>query len=74
MCLCFTGWDSDHPHGASGSVHALLAAAMRQLPASLHPPPGRVLGGSPAGAHLPGGQSNTQGAGTVFFFTYTAYK
>lgn len=66
VALRAPGRDSDHPHGASGSVHALLAAAVRQLPAALHPPPGRVLGGSPAGPHLPRGQSDTQGAGTDF--------
>ncbi len=65
MRPCLPGWDSDHPHGASGSVHALLATAMRQLPAAVHPAPGRVLGGSPAGPHLPRGQSNTQGPATV---------
>lgn len=66
------GWDSDHPHGASGSVHALLAPAMRQLPAALYSPPGRVLGGSPSGPHLHRGQSNTKGACTVFSHTDTA--
>lgn len=60
--LCASGWYSDHPHCASGSVHAMLAATMRQLPAAVYPPPGRVLGGSPAGSHLSGGQSNTEGA------------
>lgn len=63
---CAPGWDSDHPHGASGSVYALLATAMRQLPAALNPPPGRVLGGSPAGPHLSRGQSNAQGGHTIF--------
>lgn len=66
--LCFLGWDSNHPHGAAGSVHALFATAVRQLSASLHPPPGCVLGGSPAGPHMHRGQSNTQGAGAGFFF------
>lgn len=55
------GRHSDHPHGSAGSVHALPAAAVRQLPAAVHPPRGCLLGGSPAGAHMPGGQSNTKG-------------
>lgn len=60
------GRHSYHPHSSEGSVHALPAAAVRQLPAAVDPPRGCLLGGSPASAHLPGGQSNTKGTRTNF--------
>ena len=71
FCSCPTvcllpGRDGDHPHGASGAVHALPETAVRQLAAAVNPPPGCVLGGSPAGSHVSGGQSNTKGVHTVF--------